>query len=66
MGFEFDGEKYKQASAQQKAWGRKLIAELEFKGGERILDLGCGDGALTGKVCSGWIRAGYRRFGKYD
>ena len=47
MTFEFDGEKYKHASEQQKAWGRKLIAELEFNGSEKILDLGCGDGALT-------------------
>ena len=50
MKFEFDGEKYKQASKQQKAWGKKLIAELEFKGGERILDLGCGDGVLTAEM----------------
>lgn len=50
MAFEFDGEKYKLASSQQKAWGRKLIAKLEFKGGERILDLGCGDGALTAEL----------------
>ena len=47
MTFEFDGEKYKLASSQQKAWGNKLIAEMEFTGDERILDLGCGDGALT-------------------
>lgn len=50
MKFEFDGEKYKLASSQQKAWGRKLIAKLEFKGGERILDLGCGDGVLTAEL----------------
>jgi len=50
MTFEFDGEKYKQASTQQKAWGRKLIAELEFKGSENILDLGCGDGLLTAEL----------------
>jgi len=50
MAFEFDGEKYKQASSQQKAWGRKLIAELEFEGGEKILDLGCGDGLLTAEM----------------
>jgi len=50
MKFEFDGEKYKLASSQQKAWGKKLITELEFKGGERILDLGCGDGALTAEM----------------
>ena len=50
VGFEFDGEKYKLASSQQKEWGKGLIAELEFKGGERILDLGCGDGALTAEL----------------
>ena len=50
MGFEFDGDKYKQASENQKSWGKKLIAELEFEGSERILDLGCGDGALTAEL----------------
>ncbi len=45
--FDFDGEKYREASSHQKKWGAKLIAELELEGSERILDLGCGDGALT-------------------
>lgn len=47
MSFEFDGEKYKEASSHQKEWGKKLISELSLKGDERILDLGCGDGTLT-------------------
>ncbi|OGG01325.1 MAG: methyltransferase type 11 [Candidatus Glassbacteria bacterium RIFCSPLOWO2_12_FULL_58_11] len=47
MTFEFDGEKYRAASAHQKEWGGRLIAEMRFRGDERILDLGCGDGALT-------------------
>ena len=50
MVFEFDGEKYKQASGHQKEWGKKLISELNLKGNERILDLGCGDGALTAQL----------------
>lgn len=47
MGFEFDGEKYKKASNHQKEWGAKLISELNIQGHEHILDLGCGDGAIT-------------------
>ncbi|MHC5061222.1 MAG: class I SAM-dependent methyltransferase [Planctomycetota bacterium] len=50
MTFEFDSEKYKEASGHQKEWGAKLISELSLKGGERILDLGCGDGTLTAEL----------------
>ena len=45
--FEFDGNKYKQASTHQKEWGNKIISEFNLTGNERILDLGCGDGILT-------------------
>ena len=50
MNIDFDGEKYKQASSQQKALGQKLISELDLQGTERILDLGCGHGALTAEL----------------
>jgi len=50
MTFEFDAEKYKKASTHQKEWGKKLIAELELKGNERILDIGYGDGAITAQL----------------
>jgi len=50
MALDFDGEKYKQASTQQKAWGQKLITELELRGNEHILDLGCGNGTLTAEL----------------
>lgn len=50
--FEFNGEKYKKASKHQKEWGNKLIAELTLKGNEKILDLGCGDGALTAQLAT--------------
>jgi trans-aconitate methyltransferase len=45
--FEFDGEKYKQASKHQKEWGNKLMSGIDIKGNESILDLGCGDGVLS-------------------
>jgi len=48
--FEFDGEKYERHSAHQKEWGARLIEELGLKGDEAILDLGCGDGALTARL----------------
>ena len=48
--FEFDGKKYAQASAHQKEWGKKLIGDLDLKGDEHILDLGCGDRALTAQL----------------
>lgn len=45
--FEFIGEKYEKASRHQKEWGKSLISKLQLNGNEVILDLGCGDGALT-------------------
>ena len=50
MTHEFDGRKYEKASAHQKEWGTKLIAELNLQGAERVLDLGCGDGVLTAQI----------------
>lgn len=50
MAHEFDGNKYKAASTHQKEWGAQLIRELNISGAERILDLGCGDGALTAQL----------------
>lgn len=52
MGYEFDGKKYQEVSTHQKEWGNKLISELNLKGGEKILDLGCGDGVLTQTLSS--------------
>ena len=50
--FEFNGERYAQASRHQKEWGSRLISGLRLRGCESILDLGCGDGALTEKLAS--------------
>ena len=45
--YEFNGQKYEQASRHQKEWGQKLFSDLHLNGNESILDLGCGDGVLT-------------------
>ena len=50
MTFEFDADKYIKASSHQRQWGNKLIQQLNLKGNERILDLGCGDGGLTAQL----------------
>lgn len=50
MAHEFDGKKYEQASAHQREWGERLIAELDLRGDEHVLDLGCGDGTLTARI----------------
>lgn len=52
MAHEFNGEEYKNASAHQKEWGNQIITELRLNGNERILDLGCGDGALTAQLAA--------------
>ena len=52
MAYEFDGEKYEKASTHQKEWGTRLITELHLQGDEHVLDLGCGDGALTAQIAN--------------
>lgn len=50
MTHEFDSRKYEKASAHQREWGTRLIAELGLQGTEAVLDLGCGDGTLTAQL----------------
>ena len=53
MPTEFDGKRYRETSTHQKEWGARLIEELNLRGNERILDIGCGDGALTTNLADG-------------
>lgn len=48
--YRWDAEAYSQSSSQQKKWGRELLAKLELRGDERLLDIGCGDGKLTEEI----------------
>lgn len=52
MAHDFQGDKYRIASAHQQEWGQRLIASLCLRGDEQILDLGCGDGRLTAMLAA--------------
>jgi trans-aconitate methyltransferase len=41
---------YAANSVVQQAWARELIAKLNLRGGEHILDVGCGDGKVTAEI----------------
>ena len=41
---------YAANSAVQQTWARELIAKLNLRGGEHILDVGCGDGKVTAEI----------------
>ena len=41
---------YAANSSIQQSWARELIARLDLRGDERILDVGCGDGKVTAEI----------------
>jgi trans-aconitate methyltransferase len=41
---------YAANSAVQQTWARELIARLQLRGDERVLDVGCGDGKVTADI----------------
>jgi len=41
---------YAANSAVQHTWARELIARLKLRGGEHVLDVGCGDGKITAEI----------------
>ncbi len=48
--YSWDPKLYFSNSLAQKNWGFELISKLHFKGNERFLNVGCGDGKLSAKV----------------
>ncbi len=50
--YKWDAEGYSRSSSQQKKWGRELIALLDLSAGERVLDIGCGDGLLSVEIAA--------------
>jgi trans-aconitate 2-methyltransferase len=49
---DWDAERYHRLSSPQLAWGRAVLERLAPRPGERILDIGCGTGRLTGEIAS--------------
>lgn len=47
---KWNAEEYHKSSSQQKKWALELLAKLELKGNERVLDVGCGDGKITAVI----------------
>ena len=47
---EWNPEDYAQNSHVQVAWARELIAPLDLSGDENVLDVGCGNGAVTSEL----------------
>ena len=46
----WDAGAYAAHSRVQQLWARELIARLNLRGDERVLDVGCGDGKITAEI----------------
>ena len=44
---DWDAATYHRQAAPQEDWGREVLARLELKGDETVLDAGCGSGRVT-------------------
>src|SRR6266700_2511743 len=49
---EWNAAEYYRRSSLQEAMAQEVLALLDLKGLERILDVGCGDGKITAEIAS--------------
>ena len=49
---EWDAAEYSRRSSLQEAMAQEVLALLDLRGSERILDVGCGDGKITAQIAS--------------
>ena len=50
--YKWNAQDYRNSSSAQQKWARELMAKLNLKGSERILDIGCGDGKVTAELAA--------------
>lgn len=48
--YSWNAKDYERNSEAQQKWARELLANLNLRGVEDILDLGCGDGKVTAEI----------------
>ena len=48
---DWDARTYHEVAAPQEEWGREVLARLELRGDETVLDAGCGSGRVTALIC---------------
>ena len=49
---DWDGQGYQQISALQRHLAQRTLVGLRFRGDERVLDVGCGDGFITRSIAA--------------
>jgi len=49
---QWNARDYEKNSSQQQLWAQELIAKLNLRGNETVLDLGCGDGKVTAEIAA--------------
>lgn len=52
MNINWDAENYKDGFSFVSAYGEDVLGLLTVKAGSNVVDLGCGNGSLTAKLCS--------------